>query len=442
MAELHYRRAFAAITPSGATPEAAFRQLMVANVASAIHVIHAPGGPVSRPGCVIASPSWGATAPPPPVGPDGVDPNENQDYVYHWTRDAAITAMEIAAAAPPGVNPTLVDYVTFSAACQDDLAAHPDVGFFRACFNIDGTHRDWSDQKDGPALQSLAFAAAWPFLDDATRATATMLAQRNLEHTVTAWQDDAGFRGPWEDRDGASFFARAAQVRFLDEVNGPNTLGLAKPAQFTTARDGLRAALDRHWDPALGCYRSMLGATDYDPNADVLMACVYGAVAVTDPRLLATAAKLRAAFDVDGPAEYPINRADRARGYGPVIGRYPQDSYDGNTTDSTLGHPWAVCTANFAQLYFRLANTIAAGTPVAYDELTGPFFAQIGLAAAQVGDATAVRAAGDRMLAAVVFHSAEWHLSEQFDATTGFEKSVSDLTWSYAAYLSAARERG
>jgi hypothetical protein len=32
-------------------------------------------------------------------------------------------------------------------------------------------------------------------------------------------------------------------------------------------------------------------------------------------------------------------------------------------------------------------------------------------------------------------------LSEQFDATTGFEKSVRNLTWSYAAFLSAVRAR-
>ncbi len=31
---------------------------------------------------------------------------------------------------------------------------------------------------------------------------------------------------------------------------------------------------------------------------------------------------------------------------------------------------------------------------------------------------------------------------EQFDATTGYEKSVSNLSWSYAAFLSAVRARG
>jgi hypothetical protein len=46
------------------------------------------------------------------------------------------------------------------------------------------------------------------------------------------------------------------------------------------------------------------------------------------------------------------------------------------------------------------------------------------------------------MLEAVIFHSDHLELSEQFDGTTGFEKSVRNLTWSYAAFLSAVRARG
>lgn len=50
-------------------------------------------------------------------------------------------------------------------------------------------------------------------------------------------------------------------------------------------------------------------------------------------------------------------------------------------------------------------------------------------------------AAGDQMLQAVIFHSDNLELSEQFDATTGYEKSVSNLSWSYASFLSAVRAR-
>jgi glucoamylase len=55
--------------------------------------------------------------------------------------------------------------------------------------------------------------------------------------------------------------------------------------------------------------------------------------------------------------------------------------------------------------------------------------------------ASTLRAAGDAMLRAIVYHSDHLELSEQFHAVTGFEKSVANLSWSYAAFLSAVRAR-
>ena len=43
------------------------------------------------------------------------------------------------------------------------------------------------------------------------------------------------------------------------------------------------------------------------------------------------------------------------------------------------------------------------------------------------------------MLQAVVFHSDHLELSEQYDATSGYEKSPSNQSWSYASFLSAVR---
>jgi glucoamylase len=54
---------------------------------------------------------------------------------------------------------------------------------------------------------------------------------------------------------------------------------------------------------------------------------------------------------------------------------------------------------------------------------------------------TKLQDAGDAMLAAVIYHSDHLELSEQFDGVTGYEKSVKNLTWSYAAFLSAVRAR-
>jgi glucoamylase len=81
---------------------------------------------------------------------------------------------------------------------------------------------------------------------------------------------------------------------------------------------------------------------------------------------------------------------------------------------------------------------------MAADSLSATFFSQVGVTPATPPReaAAALRAAGDAMLQAIVYHSDHFELSEQFDAVTGFEKSVANLSWSYAAFLSAVRARG
>jgi glucoamylase len=102
---------------------------------------------VSLPGCVIAAPSYPANAP-------GI----SQDYVFNWVRDAAITALEIAAASSfmGQPNEALVYYVTFADLCQRN--ATPTKG--HACFTVEGQPRPWSEQNDGPAIQTVAILAA------------------------------------------------------------------------------------------------------------------------------------------------------------------------------------------------------------------------------------------------------------------------------------------
>jgi GH15 family glucan-1,4-alpha-glucosidase len=137
----------------------------------------------------------------------------------------------------------------------------------------------------------------------------------------------------------------------------------------------LQDALAGHWDGQY--YQSMLPVPSdyrapYDPNIDIVMAAIYGAIPVTDTKLLATAAQLRS--------------------------------------------QWADSAGFFSQVGVDASTTPAAA-------------------------AAALQGAGDQMLQAVVFHSDNLELSEQFDATTGYEKSVSNLTWSYASFLSAVRAR-
>jgi glucoamylase len=170
-------------------------------------------------------------------------------------------------------------------------------------------------------------------------------------------------------------------------------------------------------------------------------------VPCTDRQLLATAAQIRSQWAGDNSEfRYPINTADnKCRGIGPLLGRYPGDKYDGDVAaGSSLGnHPWALCTCNFAELYYGLANEIARSKVVPLDEFSAPFFHQVHVTSGTPVEAvvSSLQSAGDAMLQAVIYHSDNLELSEQFDGRSGYEKSVRNLTWSYAAFLSAVHAK-
>ncbi|MGH6681433.1 MAG: glycoside hydrolase family 15 protein [Bradyrhizobium sp.] len=412
--------------------------LMMRNVATDSYVFTDPTDTSrdSLAGCILAAPAYPSNL----QSLADVDAN----YVYNWTRDASIAAIEIAAANLPanpggGVQP-LIDYVTFAQTCQSNATAK---GLFaRASFTIDGQPRDhWTDQNDGAALQTLAILKAYGQLDPPTQAVAKQVIAKNVNFLLGAYQNQT--INLWEEQFAFSFFARSVQLRCLQEVQS-NTIGVAVPQGVTGAITSLQSALAGHWNGAY--YQSLLPAVPfYDPNIDIVSSCLYGAIPCTDTKLLATAAQLRSQWADDGSVEqYPINAADRPLGIGPLLGRYPSDRYDGDSHDNILGrHPWALCTCNFAELNYTLASLIAKGQPVPLDALSAPFFTQMGVDSSTPVDAVvkSLQDAGDAMLRAVIYHSDHLELSEQFDGVTGLEKSVKNLTWSYAAFLSAVRAR-
>ena len=433
MGTLQYSQVRPAVAQSDLTTIAPYMfWLMFRNIASDGFVFEDPvnTGVLSQPGCVLASPSWENTA-----------TNVSQDYVYNWTRDAAITAIELAAGPLPTTQP-LTDYVQFAQTCQN--AANAIGHFGRASFLINGTPRSWTDQTDGPALQTLAILRLYAQLDAQTQATASTVIAANLNFLQNAYQGQT--YNLWEEEYGASFFARSVQLQCFQAITA-NTAGIEVPGWLSSAIPWLQNALASHWNGQY--YQSMLPVpadyrAPYDPNIDIVMAAIYGAIPVTDTKLLATAAQLRSQWAAPGSTYfYPVNGADQQRGIGPLLGRYPGDVYDGDTDAQAGDHPWAVSTANFAELYYRLAQKIIFGGTVPSDSLSAGFFTQVGVDASTTpaAAAAALQAAGDQMLQAVIFHSDNLELSEQFDATTGYEKSVSNLSWSSASFLSAVRAR-
>ena len=217
-------------------------------------------------------------------------------------------------------------------------------------------------------------------LDAPTQATANAVIAANLNFLQNAYQGET--YNLWEEEYGSSFFARSLQLQCFQAITA-NTVGIAVPAWLSTAIPWLQNALASHWNGQY--YQSMLPVpagdrAPYDPNINIVMAAIYGAIPVTDTKLLATAAQLRSQWADPGSAYfYPINGTDQQRGIGPLLGRYPGDVYDGDTDAQVGDHPWAVSTANFAELYYRLAGQVTTAGTVPLDSLSAGFFSQVGV---------------------------------------------------------------
>jgi glucoamylase len=304
----------------------------------------------------------------------------------------------------------------------------------------------------------MAILALWSQLPAGAQSVARQVLQSNVNYLLDNETYIAATTNLWEEAKGLSFFAQSVILKCLTQVVAQNdvlALGLDVNALSTAIQaleDPDTGTLATFWNEASSRYVSMVNAVTNegspyagsDLNIDVVMACIYGAVTFSDPKLLASAAQIREIF-VAGADAYPINAQDATVSVGPMIGRYPGDVYDGDVGDPSSGidHPWAPCTANFAQLYYEVATAVQAAGAVPTDELSALFFSQVGIGAGTtLADAVNIlRQTGDEMLQALIYHSDFLELSEQFDGGTGFEKSVRNLTWSYAAFLAALRAR-
>lgn len=167
---------------------------------------------------------------------------------------------------------------------------------------------------------------------------------------------------------------------------------------------------------------------------------------------------------------YPIN-AGRSIAHGVMVGRYPEDVYDG--VGQSIGHAWFLCTHAIAEILYVTAQHYVAQQeqPIVVSELTANFWSVVSHAASEAyheadatdhlrskimpgtyhrGDHTYERLLtglwrmGDNYLSVCDEFVAPGDLmSEQVERKTGKMRGARELTWSYASFRSAhAAKRG
>lgn len=366
------------------------------------------------------------------------------DYFFHWLRDAAavmralVDLMQMASSSADAIRyrQHFEDIVRFSlklSKCDGSKLLRPNDyrqstrsgsrQFLRPVeeietlkgerllgeprFNPDGSIDifRWSrPQYDGPALRALAcldyLRAGGPVSDELRR-----LLRTDLEFTLHHAGEPCV--GPWEEQVGQHYSVALVQLGAL--IHGRRFMENA--AGLQDAEQKLCAKLNQHWSEPNQVYVAVWPAST-DLTSDLIdsgqLLAVLDAEIPDGPHSLSDARvrKTQAAIERLFASEFPIN-AHRAA---PALGRYRGDTYFG-------GGAWFPTTLGAASFYYRLAQRDGK-------------------------DREAMIGRGDDLMATVrELTPADGSLGEQVDRTTGQPTSALHLTWSYAAFVSAAISR-
>ncbi|OLN97576.1 Glucoamylase P [Colletotrichum chlorophyti] len=398
------------------------------------------------------------------ASPSKADP----DYFYTWTRDAALTMKMIVDEFILGNEDLQVyveDYYRSQAVLQ--TVSNPSGSFLpsgrglgEAKYNVDGSRFNgaWGrPQRDGPALRAITLItyARW-LIENGQQAKARdivwPIVANDLSYTGQYW-NSTGF-DLWEEVSGSSFFTTQNQYRALVEGAAlAESLGV-KCTGCDLAPDVL-CFLQTFWN---GNYytaniNTQTQRSGKDANVMLGSISVFDITATCeDPSIQPCHSKSLANFKVwvdsfRNASLYPINKAI-PKDQGVALGRYVEDIYFN-------GNPWYLITLGAAELlYDALAQWNAQGM-IKIDSTSLPFFADLVPAVKEGtyekcsnisgGYATivgAVKTYADSFVdVAQKYTPSNGSLAEQFNKASGAPLSASDLTWSYAAFITMAERR-
>ncbi|KAI8993345.1 Six-hairpin glycosidase-like protein [Pilobolus umbonatus] len=384
------------------------------------------------------------------------------DYFYTWTRDAALVSRVLVSLTDHDTVDILLDYVDFQINVQNTSTVCDCLG--EPKYNHDGTGYTGSwgrPQNDGPAERAITFmlfANRWRKVGGDEEYVSRVLIPaiiRDIDYIVSVWNKPC--YDLWEEVEGIHFFTLMVMRRalldgadFLEDEHRENVYLLTSKEietriesfwlpnkNYITVTQDIRNGVDK----ASGLDVSTLIAANMNNRND-------GFFTSGSDKVLATAVRLEEVF----ASLYPLNE-DRDDRLGVSIGRYPEDIYDGYGL--SLGNPWFLATLAYAELYY-LAIDEWKQNNIFINSINQPFFEHIlrddfivPIGAVYTPESpifhriiSKTKYAADKFLTTVEYHQhRNGSMSEQFDRYIGFMTGARDLTWSHAAFLSAARTR-
>ncbi|KAF2196784.1 glucoamylase precursor [Delitschia confertaspora ATCC 74209] len=407
--------------------------------------------PGASAGVIIASPS-----------------TQDPDYFFTWTRDAALTMKMLVDEflhGNAGLRSYLQAYVKSQAILQTvsnpsgALSSGRGLGEPKFYANLTRYNGAWGrPQRDGPALRATALITYANWLLN-TRTNANLkevkeqvwpVVKNDLAYVGEFW-NSTGF-DLWEEVSGSSFFATAAQHRALVEGAAlAKRLGQNCAACESQAPNVL-CFLQTYWNGKYVVANINTGVQRSGVDANTLL----GSIATFDPAAtcsdtLFQPCSARALSNLKTYVDafrtlYTIN--SKTPKTSPVAtGRYAEDIYYN-------GNPWYLTTLAVAEQLYLAIQTWSTVNVIEINALSLPFWKDV-YPAAKIGTISkrsngknfnklldAVLDYADGFVAVVhQYTPASGALSEQFDRNTGAPLSARDLTWSYAAYITALSAR-
>ncbi|KAL2911462.1 hypothetical protein HK105_209074 [Polyrhizophydium stewartii] len=410
----------------------------------------------------------------------------NPDYFYHWVRDASVVmaaaldlAKDGAASGSPrqDMEDLLTAYVNLA---KNEQNTNTIAGLGEPKFNADGSafNGAWGrPQNDGPALRALTLTGYANFIlanrpnsvsfvksvmYDGAFPTNSVI-KKDLEFVSNGWTADSV--DLWEEVSGTQFYTRMVQRTSL--INGAKlatTLNDPGAANwYNKQAASIQTALDAHWDSNGQYLRATInkkygpGAKTSDLDVSVILAALYSErfdkdTAVYPPwndRVLQTTVtlvnRMKTVYPINSDASLPV-----------VVGRYPEDIYDG--IGFSGGNPWPLATVALAeQAYRNAAHYCETATLPVTSALAGYLstLAKTNVATGTYASSApqfapaikAMFAYGDSVMARTVQLAAQQNdgdvsLSEEWQRSTGNKQGAPKLTWSAVAFMQAVRVQG